>query len=308
MAIGKTGASIQTKGFTIVELLIVVVVIAILAAITIVSFNGIQNRAKASAAQSAASQVTKKVMTYAVVNSDQYPATLATIDIANSGDTTYQYSVNNSANPRTYCITATTSAISYYSSESKTTPTAGGCPGHGVNGVAAITNLVKSPMGPAGSSGWFGPLGTTTDTLNVSYSSRADWHRFTAAASGNKIMRLYMNLSDLENNSTYTASALVANDTASAVFFSMDFSDQGSVGFTLSPGEVRRVYVTGTRATYDSIYRFIDVDGITSSSSILITDVMLTKGTTQHSFGYGGSPNWVWNGTPQSSTSTGPAL
>lgn len=42
----------QTKGFTIVELLIVVVVIAILAAITIVSYNGIQNRAHDSAVQS----------------------------------------------------------------------------------------------------------------------------------------------------------------------------------------------------------------------------------------------------------------
>ena len=39
------------NGFTIVELLIVVVVIAILAAITIVSYNGISNRAKSSAVQ-----------------------------------------------------------------------------------------------------------------------------------------------------------------------------------------------------------------------------------------------------------------
>lgn len=37
--------NLKQSGFTIVELLIVVVVIAILAAITIVSFNGIQNRA-----------------------------------------------------------------------------------------------------------------------------------------------------------------------------------------------------------------------------------------------------------------------
>lgn len=39
----------STKGFTIVELLIVIVIIAILAAITVVAFNGIQNRALNSA-------------------------------------------------------------------------------------------------------------------------------------------------------------------------------------------------------------------------------------------------------------------
>ncbi|HET8884032.1 MAG TPA: prepilin-type N-terminal cleavage/methylation domain-containing protein [Candidatus Saccharimonadales bacterium] len=39
----------QQKGFTIVELLIVIVVISILAAITIVAYNGVQARARASA-------------------------------------------------------------------------------------------------------------------------------------------------------------------------------------------------------------------------------------------------------------------
>ena len=42
----------KQTGFTIVELLIVVVVIAILAAITIVAYNGIQNRAYDSSVQS----------------------------------------------------------------------------------------------------------------------------------------------------------------------------------------------------------------------------------------------------------------
>ena len=66
------------RGFTIVELLIVVVVIAILAAITIVSYNGITNRANQSAARALASTVQKKAE---IFNSDasnnRYPLTTA---------------------------------------------------------------------------------------------------------------------------------------------------------------------------------------------------------------------------------------
>jgi prepilin-type N-terminal cleavage/methylation domain-containing protein len=62
------------RGFTIVELLIVVVVIAILAAITIVSYNGITNRANASAAQSTAAALQKKAELYASDGpTGQYP-------------------------------------------------------------------------------------------------------------------------------------------------------------------------------------------------------------------------------------------
>lgn len=49
------------KGFTIVELLIVIVVIGILAAIVIVAYNGIQNRAKNTGAQTSAENLAKKV-------------------------------------------------------------------------------------------------------------------------------------------------------------------------------------------------------------------------------------------------------
>jgi len=62
------------RGFTIVELLIVIVVIAILAAITIVSYNGITSRANTSGAQAAANSVVKKIEAY---NAEEggYPAT-----------------------------------------------------------------------------------------------------------------------------------------------------------------------------------------------------------------------------------------
>ena len=57
----------KSRGFTIVELLIVIVVIAILAAITIVAYNGIQNRAKASSASTLAANIAKKAESYNAV-------------------------------------------------------------------------------------------------------------------------------------------------------------------------------------------------------------------------------------------------
>lgn len=51
----------KQTGFTIVELLIVIVVIGILAAITIVAYNGIQNRANDAAVQSDVAALVKKI-------------------------------------------------------------------------------------------------------------------------------------------------------------------------------------------------------------------------------------------------------
>jgi type IV pilus assembly protein PilA len=66
------------SGFTIVELLIVVVVIAILAAITIVSYNGITNRANASSAQATASTLQKKIELYSADGpTSQYPKAMS---------------------------------------------------------------------------------------------------------------------------------------------------------------------------------------------------------------------------------------
>lgn len=54
----------RARGFTIVELLIVVVVIAILAAITVVAYTGIQNRAHDSSVKNDLRQLTTKVEAY----------------------------------------------------------------------------------------------------------------------------------------------------------------------------------------------------------------------------------------------------
>lgn len=62
----------RQRGFTIVELLIVIVVIAILAAITIVAYNGIQNRGKTAAGQAQANAFVKKSEAFNTINSS-YP-------------------------------------------------------------------------------------------------------------------------------------------------------------------------------------------------------------------------------------------
>ena len=66
----------KQKGFTIVELLIVIVVIGILAAIVIVAFNGIQNRANNTTVESNLNNVVKRFEMFRATN-DRYPSTSA---------------------------------------------------------------------------------------------------------------------------------------------------------------------------------------------------------------------------------------
>lgn len=61
----------KLSGFTIVELLIVIVVIAILAAITIVAYNGIQQRARDSAQKAAITQAEQAITVYALQTSGE---------------------------------------------------------------------------------------------------------------------------------------------------------------------------------------------------------------------------------------------
>jgi len=301
-------------GFTIVELLIVIVVIGILAAITIVSFNGVQNRAKASAAQQSVTQANRKVLAYSVQNADQYPADLATAGVTDA-DTTYQYSVNNASSPRTYCITATNGVFSYYQSNTVTSPTTGGCAGHGQGGVAAITNYVTNPGVEIVQSG-YNPNNTSSSV------SRSTALFYTGSAS---LLVQSVNATNGYNGAnmsmpvtagkTYTFSAWVYLNSAygaSGVGATTNGAGtsvkQGNLITTIGTWQRTSVTFTPTLTSNASLY-VITPSGSTVAmvgASFYTDSWMFTEGTTLYDFADGGSTNWAWTGPAQASTSTGP--
>ena len=265
-----------SRGFTIVELLIVIVVIGILAAISIVAYNGIQQRARASAASSALSQAAKKLALYQVDNGS-YPANLGAVGIQDGADVTYQYSVDNSAAPPTFCVTATAGNVSYKVSQSGS-PSAGGCAGHGQGGQAAITNLASDPRATTysmasgtlgwGTGRWFGTspatggyslvTGASDGPAGVGTYGRKTWTTAPAAI-GNSGDTGYPNSPTGSNafavsaGTSYTISCYLRPSVARNFHISVYLYDGAGAGFT--PSRSNGPLVAGaanqwTRVTY----------------------------------------------------------
>lgn len=104
----NTRGSRYNFGFTIVELLVVIVVIGILAAITIVSYSGITNRATISSLHSDLANASTTLKLDYIPNG-AFPATLA---LANGGKGITQsqsldgiiYVPDNTSNPNNFCL------------------------------------------------------------------------------------------------------------------------------------------------------------------------------------------------------------
>jgi len=138
------------QGFTIVELLIVVVVIAILAAITIVSYNGITKRAKDSAIQSTLSQAMQKLESFKVDDgANIYPANLAAAGLAsfaNTDDTIYSYGVSSDGS--TFCMALSKGGRTYYITSATVNPKTGIC--NGAVGVPGSGDVATDGSSVAG--------------------------------------------------------------------------------------------------------------------------------------------------------------
>jgi prepilin-type N-terminal cleavage/methylation domain-containing protein len=314
--VDKKSVHRQSVGFTIVELLIVIVVIGILAAITIVAYNGVQNRARASAASSAATQAVKKLESFAV-DGNGYPATLAAVGVLDSGTTSYQYTVDNSVIPATYCVTVTNGTTSYTVSSTNTRPTAGGCAGHGQGGVAAVTNMAVNPsMASTANINSAGAAGSNAVVATGGFSGPSFIRRTFSAAGG---AGLYFNpVTTITPGTTYTASVYTRSSVAASIRMNIEWktsssivSSSGGTSVTVGPGGWTRISASGTApATADRV----TLTAYASGSPWVAGDYqdidagMFTEGGNLTNYADGDSPNWVWNGTANNATSTGPPL
>lgn len=309
-------------GFTIVELLIVIVVIAILAAISIVAYTGIQNQARATAATSAARQVADKIAVYAVEN-DGYPAALSDVGFSDSNGTTYQYRVDNGSSPATWCVTATVGNKSFYTSNMKGTPEEGACAGHGSGGTATVTNLVINPSFETGMTncavGAGGGVVTFGYTSNSPFagvrSARATW---TTGATSE--LNIQCRVDNVEAGRTYSATVSTRPSWSGSnmrlqfqwVTTSGSSVWNSSASTAAAPGQWNtRTYtnVAPANVQYVNVQASFQSGSRPTAGATLDADgFLLVEGTSVPSFADGSFPGWAWNGVPHNSTSTGPPL
>jgi len=308
------------RGFTIVELLIVIVVIGILAAITIVAFNGIQDRAKNGAAQAAATQANRKILAFAVENIDAYPTAagttgadnLAAIGLSASGDTTYQYSSNNSSNPRTFCLTATKGGVSYYVSNANTNPIKGACKGQGEgSNPIIITNIHTNPSFENGSNGAAAVNGATIARGTGSFIDGLYGIRVSTPASGPVDSGINIGIpSAMTAGQVRTYSVKIRAVTAGTYRMSVQGSAGSATGtpvapITLAAGQTGRLSYTHTAASMGGAVAYV-LRSTVAAYEFDIDSVMVTEGPTLYEYADGDTKNWIWNGTtPGVGTSTG---
>jgi len=303
-------------GFTIVELLIVIVVIGILAAITIVSYSGIQQRARIAVLQSDLRNASTQLeLENAQKNS--YPSSAAAANdgkgLTASAGTTYQYVTT--APFAQYCLAATNAQSSYYLTSSDATIREGACP-------EIISNLVPNPGVRASASGYNSFYSETSVLRNpVQWSSTGYAARLTIGSSAMAFEGIELkgvnSAPTLTPGTQYTASWRVVTSRASSVRIESGSAESGgsttaSSGVTTTsagtPVKQWITFTTGSNSSWKLATRLSTTSGWQSGDYIEVSEFMLSPGSTQYNYADGASSGWSWVGAQDNSASSGPRL
>ena len=294
------------RGFTIVELLIVIVIIGILAAITIVAYNGVTNRAKVTAIQSDLSQGVKQLEIAKIDSStSSYPASLPSSIKASSGNV---YTYTPVPDQQSYCLQSANGSLNSFVTGSSTSPQ---------DGVCAITNRIPNPSFEAGTiPPWLTAM-KNSDTALISSAQEYASNYALAITTASNTVDSYVEYPLALTAGTYTVSAYVYLTTTGTTYSSRDamlYNQNG--GLSATPGVVaydrtklnqwQRVSATFTTTTAGTLgVRFYGgAGGVTYVDAIMVTSGTATYKYVDPIL----STTWTWAGTINNSASSGPAI
>lgn len=121
---GITYKNNRSFGFTIVEVLVVIVVVGILAGITVISYGAITENAAKQALETDLKGAASKLTRYKSDNG-AYPTLLSDAGITDSSTTTYGYIYTSATD--SYCLSASGEVASFHLTNTDSTSQTGPC-------------------------------------------------------------------------------------------------------------------------------------------------------------------------------------
>ncbi len=246
------------NGFTIVELTIVIVIIGILAAIVVVSYNGLAQRARETTLKSDLTQNSSHIANERS-KTGRYPATQALAGLDSSDGATLTYYV--SLDRKSYCLQAVGWEISYIITHDNTDPRRGYCNGAtGVEGtelgpgIPEATTLAGNDSNSygegTGAAASFGsPAGMDVDSSGNVFVADSYNHRIRMVTSAGVV-------STVAGNGAYGSGSGSTNGTGTGARFSsprdVAIDKTGTYLYVADSGNnmIRRINSAGVVTTY----------------------------------------------------------
>ena len=296
-----------SKAFTIVELLIVIVVIGILAAIVIVAYNGVQSRARTAGLQADMNAAVKTVENARTTSGSMLYAFDQTAAQAAGLDPSVAYV--NSATLGGFCVTKTISAITYMATSSNKTPHTGpGC---------TLVNFITNPTFEGNTTvGWSTGINSTIAATTANGAATGTFAALVTRANATAGNSYIADPISTTVGKQYSITFAVKNVSGSPILSAS--IRNGAIGGSvpadstvqsITPSNSYTRYTSNFTAENATTYFMIDITGTTSGQSFALDSVMATEGNNAVAYidPLTNPAAWSWV-TANNSTSTGPAF